>query len=151
MALCDGLWINKSYQIKQSKFRNLFWVSLQWLCLASPGKGPCIVLPFWIAVRKCEVTPDEPSASPGTQSVSLVWASQETARAHTQGLPGFFLHDFTTSPSSPLQTPSPAGRERLQTHRGAPTISGSMESWGAPGHAAHDFLLFHHFPGFKQV
>lgn len=94
--------------------------------------------------------PDKPSTSPGTQLGSLIWTSEEKERAHTPELPGFHLCHVTASHSSPLWTPSPAARERFQTHSGAPTISSSVESWGMHGLTAHDFLRFHQFPGFKQ-
>lgn len=65
-------------------------------------------------------------------------------------LPGFHLRDLTTSHSTPLRTPSPAARERFQTHGGVPTISSSVEIWGTHRFAAYDFFIFHQFPGFKQ-
>lgn len=64
--------------------------------------------------------------------------------------PGFHLRDLTESHSLPLRAPSPAARERFQTHSGAPAISSSAESWGTHGLKAHDLLIFHQFPGFKQ-
>ena len=78
-------------------------------------------------------------------------SKQRKTWAHTQALPHFHLSDLNRSHSSPLQTPNPAARERFQTHPGAPAISSSVQSCRTHGLTAHDFLIFHQFPGFKQL